>query len=305
MTVFEALQWASNKLKPRAESAMLDAEVLLSHAMGLPKAWLFSHFDYELKPFEADRFASSVARRSKREPVAHIVGHREFYGRKFQVTPATLVPRPETELLVEAALKAAASYPSPVSGEGMGEVRGEVLCADIGTGSGAIGVTLAAESGIPVIASDVNREALTVARTNAETLGVADKVDFRLGSLLEPLVAIFRKLGDTSPVRYLVLCANLPYLTAEQVACAEPDVKDFEPHSALIAGTDGLSCYFELFRQLKANRGLFPSRVTVLIEIDPSQRDKAVALIAHDFPAARPEVLKDLAGNERVIVAEA
>lgn len=191
----------------------------------------------------------------------------------------------------------------------MGEVSrdkdmGDVLFADIGTGSGAIAISLAAESGFPAVATDVSREALAVAKSNAEALGVSDKVDFRLGNLLEPVTAIFKKLGDASPVTHLVICANLPYLTAEQVACTDADVKDFEPHSALVAGEDGLSCYWQLFRQLKQNRGLFPARVTALIEIDPSQRDKAVALITHDFPAAKPEVLKDLAGLDRVIFAD-
>lgn len=186
----------------------------------------------------------------------------------------------------------------------MGEVRDAILFADIGTGSGAIGVTLAAASGIPVIATDVSREALTVAKANAEALGVGEMVDFRLGSLLDPLIPLFKKLGDASPVRHLIICANLPYLTAEQVACADPDVKDFEPHSALIAGEDGLECYWKLFRDLKLNRGVFPARVTVLIEIDPSQAAKAATLITHDFPAAKPEVLKDLAGLDRVIAAE-
>jgi release factor glutamine methyltransferase len=288
MTVLEALQRASGQLKGVASaSAMLDAEVLLAHALGMPKNWLFTHLDYSLREHELDAFTAFVERRTAREPIAYIVESKEFYGRKFKVNASTLIPRPATESLVDAAMEAANGTE-------------DVLFADIGTGSGAIAITLAAETKLPVFASDVSPEALAVAVENAKALDTT--VDFKLGNLLEPLIERFR--SGTGDVKHLVLCANLPYLTKEQVDGAEPDVKDFEPHAALEAGVDGLDCYFELFRQLKANRTLFPERVTVLIEIDPVQREKAVALILHDFPASRPVVLQDLSGTDRIVLVE-
>src|SRR3989344_3124864 len=220
MTVFEALQWASGKLKPIVSaSAMLDAEVLLSHAVRVNKAWVFSHLDQELRAHEETAFTDLVNRRAKREPVAHLVGTKEFFGRTFRVTPATLIPRPATEAVVKEAVKIVHANSQILNTNS--------LFADIGTGSGAIAITLAAETGLHAIATDVSRDALFIAESNAAALGGADKVDFRLGSLLEPVVAIFRKLGSSSPVKHLVICANLPYLTAEKVACAEPDVKDY------------------------------------------------------------------------------
>jgi len=214
-------------------------------------------------------------------------GSKDFYGRKYKVTPSTLIPRPATETLVDAAKEAAKGSDG-------------VVFADIGTGSGAIAITLAAETKLPVVATDISPDALAVAKENAATLGVT--IEFRQGNVLEPIIEHFRAgVGD---VKHLVICANLPYLTKHQIECAEPDVKDFEPHSALEAGADGLDCYFELFRQLKQNRSVLPERVTVLIEIDPSQRQSAVNLILHDFPAAKPVVLQDLSGLDRIVIAE-
>lgn len=304
MIVMEALQWANEALKRhvdktedggRLDSPMLDAEVLLAATLEANKAWLFTHLDYLLKPEQEERFHAAVKRRAAHEPVAYIVGSREFFKRKFQVNRFVLIPRPATEILVERALAAAE-----------GPEQDHTVFADIGTGSGAIAVTLAAESKLPVFATDTSKPALAVAKTNAATHQVEELVDFRHGDLIEPIVRIFTSVAATHPsaFRHLVLCANLPYLTDYQVDTGQRDVRDFEPREALVAGRDGLDAYWNLIRQLRRHRAVLPRRVTVLLEIDPSQRSTIKDLITHDFPDASPTVVKDLEGFDRVTIAE-
>jgi release factor glutamine methyltransferase len=306
MTILEALQWANHKLKRHRDmdeetgaaldSPMLDAEVLLSAVLNVQKSWLFAHFDHPLRDHEIEKLQRMVERRVTHEPIAYVTGEKEFYKRIFHVNRFVLIPRPATETLVGEAIKIARD-------DHGGETN--LLFADIGTGSGAIAVTLAVETRIPVIAIDTNREALAIARRNATEHHVDDLVDVRHGDLLEPLVKIFKKLEterkQTSSVSHLLLAANLPYLTTTQWESAQPEVKNFEPREALEAGVDGLNAYWNLFRQLKRARALLPARITVLIEIDPAQRNRAIALIKHDFPEREPRVVQDLEGLDRVV----
>jgi release factor glutamine methyltransferase len=307
MLVMEALQWANESLKRpgdstdadlRADSPLLDAEVLLAAALDTAKPWLFTHLDHLLTPEQESRFREHVERRAAREPVAYIVGWREFYKRRFRVDRSVLIPRPATELLVEKALEAV-RRPT-------GSPSHRTLLADIGTGSGAIAITLAAESRLPVLATDASVEALAVARANAADHHAEDLVDFRHGHLAEPIIRVLRAVASTHPGTFdrLVLCANLPYLTDAQTDAAPRDVRDYEPRMALAAGRDGLDACWELFRQLRRHRAALPPRVTAIIEIDPSQFASAPALIVHDFPLSRPETFKDLEGFDRVLVVE-
>ncbi len=298
MLVMEALQWANDKLKGIADSSMLDGELLLAAALGVTKSWLFTHLDHEMKAHEEERFQEFVKRRSEHEPVAYIVGWKEFYKRRFTVNRFTLIPRPATETLVEKAIQSLNDLTT--------QSLHDSIFADIGTGSGAIAITLAAETRLPVIAVDMSTQALSVAAANAAQHGVEELVDFKHGNLIEPVIRIFKAVGVTheAPYHHLVLCANLPYLSEHQMETAQLDVRDFEPHEALVSGRDGLDDYFALFKLLKRHRASLPERVTVLIEIDPSQCQSAPNLIAHDFPHARPEIFKDLDGFDRVVVAE-
>jgi len=298
MTVMEALQWANERLKKEnvGDSPMLDAQVLLGSVLGVSKSRLFTHLDREMDAREDESFQKLITRRAAHEPVAYIVGSREFYKRPFHVNRFVLIPRPATEILIDAALESAKSL-DPES----------TLFVDIGTGSGAIAVTLAAESHIPVIATDESKHALAVAKKNAEDLGVESLVDFRQGNLLEPIVSIFEKTKEKAgslPFKHLILAANLPYLTEHQWETAEADVRDWEPKTALVGGVDGLDLYWQMFRELLRHRSTFPRKVTTLIEIDPSQRDRAMALVAHSFPRATPRILDDLEGLARVVVAD-
>ena len=302
MTIMEALQWANNKLKKAGvESPMLDAEILLAHTLGQSKAWLFSHFNDKLKTHHNERFHELIDRRAQREPVAYLTGKRAFYGRDFQVNAMVLIPRPETETMVDAALHTLEDHDPE-----------KTLICDIGTGSGALAVTLAAETSLPVIAIDVDKQALAVAQRNAQDLGTADNIDFQHGSLAEPLIRIFKtirgqrkvKTSSVYPFKHLLITANLPYLPEGRLDSTEPEVHAFEPHLALIAGRDGLDAYFDLFRQLRDNRHVLPRRLTVLIEIDPEQRRGAEKLITHSFPTATVSVHKDLQKLDRIIEVE-
>lgn len=301
MMVMEALKWANETLKAGTDgsgldSPMLDAEILLAATLDVNKAWLFTHLDRELKAHENDAFRAAVKRRALGEPIAYVIGYREFFNRRFAVNRHVLIPRPATETLVEAALASLHHSATPPLHDS--------IFADIGTGSGAIAVTLAAESGLHVLATDMSKGALAVARSNAVAHKVDELVDFRHGNLAEPVIKIFASLGDQSPYHHLVVCANLPYLTQTQVDAAQREVRDFEPHEALIAGQDGLDDYWNLIRLLKKNRGVLPERVTILLEIDPSQNARIVELIRHDFPHAEPTIAKDLEGFDRVVTAE-
>jgi release factor glutamine methyltransferase len=306
MTILQALTWGTEQLKvhtdtdaetkTRLDSPNLDAQVLLASCLEMPKVWIFSHFDAEVSPPREERFRSLIARRLRHEPVAYLVGSKEFCGRKFFVNPSVLIPRPATETLVEAAIsEAKTSSPD------------RVLFADIGTGSGAIAVSLAAKTGLPVMAVDISPSALQIAQKNAETHQVTDRVDFREGSLIEPLVRMFEKIktgGRRSPIHHLVICANLPYLTEHQWETIQPEIREYEPKLALVSGPDGLDAYWEFSRNLCRNRRTLPHRVTVLCEIDPSQTERMRSLICHDFPQASPHILKDLDGFDRVVITE-
>ncbi len=298
----EALQWANNKLrKAGVDSPMLDAEILLAYCLETPKAWLFAHFNDRLKTHQLERFHTMIDRRTAREPVAYLIGKKGFYGRDFAVNASVLIPRPETETLVEEAL-AILTDTDPE----------HTLVCDIGTGSGAIAVTLACETKLPVIAIDVSEEALVVAKQNAATLCAGELIDFQLGHIAEPLVRIFKtirgqsavKTSSVYPFKYLLITANLPYLPESRMETVEPEVRDYEPRRALIAGADGMDAYFELFRQLRASRKILPRTLNIIIEIDPNQRHLIVNIISHNFPNAKSEIKKDLRGDDRVVVVE-
>lgn len=300
MTVMEALQWANNKLrKAGVDSPMLDAEILLAHSLDTPKAWLFAHFGDKLKTHQEEKFLELVSRREQREPVAYLVGKKAFYGRDFVVDKHVLIPRPETEILVELALKILADKDLE-----------HTLTADLGTGSGAIAVSIAGETNVPVIAVDIDEEVLKVAKKNATALVPQTAVDFQTGNLAEPIIRIFKTIrGQTNvqtssvyPFKTLLLTANLPYLSEVQMNNLQAEVRH-EPELALRAGADGLDAYWGLFRQLRDDRKILPREVIVLIEIDPEQFQAAEKLILHNFHSAKLTTHQDLHGDDRVVEA--
>jgi release factor glutamine methyltransferase len=254
-----------------APTPALDADVLLAHALGVPKETLVAHPDVELTADEGSRFDALVARRSDGVPVAYLRGFKEFYGLRFAVDARVLVPRPETETLVDAVR----SY----AGER------DLVVVDVGTGSGAIAVALAVSAPrLRVIATDVSAVALVVARANAKAHGV--RIDFRQGDLLAPVTE-----------RVDVVAANLPYLRDDDLEqlVGERTSLAFEPRVATVAGPDGLVLVRHAIADLP--RVLAPTGAA-FFECDPPQSAPIAALLT---PLGTVDVLKDLAGLDRVV----
>lgn len=294
VTIFSALAEGSEKLRQAFGEASahhnpkLDAQVLLAYCLQESTAYLFAHGDEVLSTAVALQYSGFIERRAAHEPVAYILGQKDFFGRTFKVTPATLVPRPETELLVELA---------------KAEIENGTLVVDVGTGSGAIAVTLAAETEAEVIAIDVSHSALVAAHENAVTHQVDEQVAFLEGNLLKPFIALSAEWTPEAKPRHLLITANLPYLTERQWQDADDDVKKFEPKTALVGGWDGLALYDELFMQLAARRRELPERISLLCEIDPSQASAFQSLVRRYLPDARQELFRDLAGRARIMKA--
>ncbi len=278
-TTGEARTAAAKRLRsgPDPATAALDADVLLAHVLSVGKEAVFAHPERRLSAAEDERFGELIERRTHGEPVAYLRGFKEFYGLRFAVDPRVLIPRPETEVLVDAA---------------RGRIAGRALAVvDVGTGSAAIAVAIAAhEHGVRIIATDSSRDALVVAEANALANGVADRVAFRHGDLLAPI---------SQPVD--LVCANLPYLTDDSVAhwVGERASLAFEPREAVLSGRDGLS----LIRRLVADL----PRVLVIggavfIECDPPQVAAILDLLAS--AGLNGDVRRDLTGSERVVIGE-
>lgn len=301
MTIIDALKWANNKLKKAGvESPMLDAEILLAKTLGVKKSWLFSHFNDNLKFHLEEQFHILIERRTNREPVAYILGEKEFFSRTFLVNPFVLIPRPATETLVEKAINIIKSSNPD-----------RTLITDIGTGSGAIAVTLAAETQQNIIAIDIDQQAITVAKQNAIRHHVDGQIEFQHGNLIEPIIRLFKTLYKTKhqdvssiyPFETLIICANLPYLKNGDRDILQSEVQ-FEPQQALFSGSDGLDAYWELFKLLKTHRRILPRTIHIILEINADQTPPAEKLINHYFPTSEIEIFKDLQGNDRVIYSQ-
>ena len=259
---------------PDAATAALDADVLLAFALGASKEEVLAHPERTVPLDEDALFRALVDRRARGEPVAYLRGWKEFYGLRFLVDPRVLIPRPETETLVDEARRAIGGRAATV--------------VDVGTGSGAIACAIAThEPHVRVVATDVSRSALLVAEANARELGVADRIELRQGDLLAPV---------TETVD--VVCANLPYLRDDALAslAGERTSLAFEPRVAVVAGPDGLA----LVRRALADvpRVLRPGGVA-LFECDPPQAAPIAELGRSAGLGAR--VIRDLAGSERVV----
>ena len=277
-TVGNALSTAAEALAGAGiDTARLDAEVLLANAMDVSRAALLARLRDPFEPPARARFEPLLERRRQREPLAYIVGGCEFWSLWFEVTPQTLVPRPETEVLVENVLEGIAIVAAP-----------RIL--DVGTGSGCIAVALAHERrDARVTAVDVSNGALAVARRNAELHGVSDRVDFR--------AADARRLSRSS--RYDVIVANPPYIRRDAIEALQPEVSRWEPRDALDGGEDGL----DLVRAVLAIAGeLLQPGGLIALEIGSGQGDEAIAL-ARQAGFADACVRADYAGLPRVLLS--
>ena len=269
-SIREALLWGQKQL-PRFE-----ARLLLSAVLDQPVTYLIAYDDEKL-PVEAwDSYQMAIGRAANGEPVPYIIGSAPFYGRDFQVSPAVLIPRPETELLIEEALTFCQS-------------RAETRIIDVGTGSGCIAVTMAAElemCKVDITAVDVSGKALKIARANGKS-HVPDKISFRISNLL----------GETEG-RFDLILANLPYVTEEEYAQLDYSVQQHEPKLALVGGLDGLDLVRRLLDQAQQRIG---AGGLILLEIGWKQGDAAVAVAREAFPNAKVYCLPDLAGKDRLI----
>ncbi|MDA1038176.1 MAG: peptide chain release factor N(5)-glutamine methyltransferase, partial [bacterium] len=273
MKIVELLEWGKTTLKksedPRFKafsSSSLDAEVLLSSVLAISKAALVTRLTETVSIDQESLFRSFIERRLAHEPVAYITKNKYFFSRLFEVSQNVLIPRPETETLVEETIKMARLYE---------EHDQKFRFIDIGTGSGAIAITLAVETHKSVFATDISPEALEVATKNAITHHVENQVMFVQGNLMEPLLNVIKK----EPTSHTIITANLPYLTKNQWEETQPEVKDWEPKLALEAGYYGLDVYWLLFRQLQQHRPLLGQSVVIFCEIDPAQDTKLPPLI--------------------------
>lgn len=277
-TISSLLNWTVNYFKSKnIESARLDAEVLLSHVLGQERIYLYVHFDEPMQQDELNKFREYVKKRAQHVPVAYIIGEREFMGLPFKVTPDTLIPRPDTEILVENVLANV-------------DKNKEMMIADIGTGSGAIILSLLAN--LPNAAGktvDIAPKAIEVAKENAVNLQVDDRCEFFTGDLFAPLQ------GD----KFDVIVSNPPYIPQKDIAGLEDDVKAYEPVSALTDGGDGLSYYRRL---LGEGREYLRENGFIALEIGIYQ-SKAVKHMAEENGWKNIKVIKDYAGIDRVVLA--
>ena len=259
-------------------TARLDAQVILAHVLGVDRSWLFAHYEHELAPEHAERYTELIVRRIAREPVAYLVRHKEFYGIDLYVDHRVLIPRPETEMLVDQVLTEA-TVRAPQG----------ITVVDVGTGSGAI--SLAVASNVPnaqVYALDLSINALAVARRNVERHDLCDRIHLIHSDLLTAL-----------PVRADVVVANLPYVNTGDFATLDPDVRNYEPSGALVAGPQGVDVIARLLPQLPAC--LNPGGVTVL-EIAYDQGELVTALVEELLPqATQLELHRDYHGRDRVV----
>lgn len=224
-TVLKVLQWTAGYLQEQGvEGARLDAELLLTEVLQLDRVGLYVNYDRPLEEAELAAYRQLVSRRARREPVAYILGRSEFWSLPLKVRPDVLIPRPDTEVLVEEALQRACS---------------ESRILDVGTGSGAIVIALAHElPNARLVAIDLSEAALAVAQENAHSNSVAERISFQHGDL-----------QDLPSGPFELIVSNPPYIPQGDLASLQPEVRDYEPQLALAGGNDGLDCYRTLVAQ--------------------------------------------------------
>jgi release factor glutamine methyltransferase len=281
-TIREALLGARARLRAaEISSADLDAAVLLASVLGVDRATLYAYPERALSPEARAAFEALVARRLQGEPVAYLIGHKEFMGLDFLTDRRALIPRPETELLVEMAL-------SEVRRRGDAALA-ELRVADIGTGSGAIAISLAVlEPRLPLIyATDISADALALAAENARRLGVEPRLRLLQGDLLAAL-----------PEPVDVLLANLPYIAESERDLLAPDVRGYEPHLALFGAEGGLG---HIRRLLASAPPLLKPGAVLLLEFGYNQRAPLAEIISSVMPGAQVRFISDYAGWDRLV----
>lgn len=285
----------------------LDLELILENVLKKPRPFILAHPEYKIPKFKILNLKFKINRRLGGEPLAYILGQKEFYGLDFKVNKNVLVPRPETEMMVEEAL-------NRISHIAYRATQKKITIVDVGTGSGCIIITLAkiinprlpgelaGRQNLKFIATDISKRALNVARQNARQHSVAQKIKFFHGDLLKPVL----KSKILNLKSKIIILANLPYLTPAQIK-KSPSIK-YEPKLALSAGRDGLKYYRRLFKQIKIfinlQKFVLNSNIFVIAEIDPSQTKKIKRLVKKELPRFKSQIKKDLQDLNRLVIAK-
>jgi len=288
---FEAVDWAATVLSSRGiDDAETDAEVLLKFALGCDRARFYARWREKLDAAQWDRYRQLIERRAEREPVAYIVGAKEFMSLEFEVNGDVLIPRPETELLAEFAIQFIGEMVQRDSGA-------PPVVIDIGTGSGCLAVSIAKTVPQTVVyASDVSEAALAVAERNAERHGVSDRVHLRCGDVFEAFA------NDDLHGKIHVIVSNPPYVSRSELAGLQPEITRFEPEIAYLGGDDGLSFHGKL---VNGAAPFLTDSGVLAFEIGFGQAEKARKIVASDGRYDLVDTLIDHAEIERVTIARA
>jgi release factor glutamine methyltransferase len=285
VTIAATLQAAANRLRGAGvANNVLDAQTLLGFALGRDRTWLIVNFRETLAPADIERYESLITRRASGEPLQYITGRQEFFGLDFEVTPAVLIPRPETELMVEEVIRLCSDVE---------EFRlTPPVIVDVGTGSGCLAVSIAREvAGASLTAIDISAAAIEVARRNALRNGVADRIEFLVGDLFEPL--------RSSPEKAQIIVSNPPYIAAAEMDELQREVRDWEPWLALTDQGDGLGFYRRLLGEAPPH---LEAGGYLIGEIGYRQAAALRTLVSHEI-WEEPCFLTDLQGIERTFVA--
>lgn len=283
----------SSLLKSTQHINRRDAEMLLAHTLHTSRESVIAHPEWQINPITRLRFFRLAKKRSVGIPLAQLTGHKAFFGLDFSVNKHTLIPRPETELLVEAVIAAIDEQRT---------VRDKkITLIDVGTGTGCIPISImktVQHKNIKTFAVDISEKTLRIAKKNAKKHNA--NITFLRGNLLDPILESYELLAIGSE---LIITANLPYLTEKQFA-EEPTIQH-EPKTALVADRGGLALYEELLKQVQLLFTNYYLPITCFLEIDPSQSNGIIALIHKYLPTAAVEIKKDLRGHDRLVVVDA
>jgi release factor glutamine methyltransferase len=275
--IIEWITRARQQLAGISDTPGLDSELLVAKVKNRDRTWVLTHPEHWIEPGEEKSLQKMLNRRLSGEPLPYILGEWEFYGRKFTLNSSVLIPRPETEILVEAALGWLHSRP------------GCRKVLDVGTGSGSIAITLASEiTDLEMTASDISPQALEIAEANASKYHLSTRIRFIKSDLLADV-----------PGRFHLVCANLPYIPSAQLL--KNPLLSFEPLSALDGGVDGMSLITQLLKELPGKL-IHPS--LVLLEIQYDQGEPLLAFARDQFPSAKIQILPDLSGLPRTLRIE-
>jgi len=304
MKIKEVLQKAKEKLKGHSSSPSLDTEILLAKILDKSREFILSFPEKKISPEKTKSFWKLLERRIRQEPIAHLIGEKNFYGQTFKVTPDTLIPRPETELLVEKTLEYIHKEILPSK---------KTLLVDVGTGSGCILISILKElqknkrfSDFKAVGTDISKEALKIAGKNRQNLLPEKKIDFLESNLIDFLTKRYLPAGR-QVLEYLkgsqiVICANLPYLSENIYEKSPKTVTQFEPEKALLAKNEGLEFYIKILEEIKEkNLEKIAWNIYLIFEISPEQKTLAQKKFKEIFPDLKMKFSKDLAQKWRFV----